>query len=86
MSIVLTELQVEKFTEFLVGTCRNFSDGYLAINMGNLSLSEDDLSDETIDAICDKIFLCDSCSWWCDIDEKQNLNDEEICEECYSGQ
>lgn len=33
-------------------------------------------------ALNDIVFLCDSCSWWCEVSEQSDRDDDMICNEC----
>jgi hypothetical protein len=28
------------------------------------------------------VFNCTGCGWWCDFDERNIVNDEEVCDQC----
>jgi len=42
-----------------------------------------DLPMEFLQQIDDSIFQCTACSWWCDIDEANDQNGENVCNDCH---
>lgn len=62
---------------FLTGSC-NSLDEALQI------FEKEELADHQpfLQYLDDEIFLCDSCSWWCPLDE-QNRHDELVCCDCH---
>lgn len=29
-----------------------------------------------------RVFLCDECGWWCDVEELNNETDRNMCDDC----
>lgn len=56
----------EKINE-LLGTCKT-------LNIEDFSIEELSLLDE-------QIFLCDTCGWWCEVEEQSENNNCSDCEE-----
>lgn len=46
------------------------------------SYTEESLAPEQTDMIDAAIFLCDSCGWWCEMDELNNDTGDEYCNDC----
>ncbi len=60
----------------LQGTC----DNNLAELLVENGLQADD--QEALDYINEEIFLCADCGWWCESYERNDKNDESICDDC----
>lgn len=71
MSIDINELQ-----EALEGTCDSLQGGIEAV-LGDDSDYE--LTIEEHEQLDQLIFLCDECSWWCCVSER---NGDDICDDC----
>lgn len=76
----ITDSQVKEIIEILQGTCDTLS-GAVSEVVGD-ELSDDDLTMEQLEAIDSEIFCCDECSWWCDISEMSECEDENKCTDC----
>ena len=62
---------MEVLINTLVGTCKSLDE---ACDLCNIEF--DDLDFELLDS---EIFLCDTCNWWCSIDEQVDTG---ACIEC----
>lgn len=66
------DFDIEELIDSLQGTCATISEK-LPEEM------EEDLTEQDHDAIDNRIFRCETCSWWCEVgeegDEKGNCND-----------
>ena len=79
---MITKQQLDELIGDLTGTCNS-----LAEALAKFDLTEDDLTlsdNQDIDA---NIFCCDSCGWWCGIEEMTEVENAEMlggqhCSEC----
>lgn len=65
--------------EYLRGTCRSLEE---ACQMSETT--EDALTPEQLGELDDELFLCDSCGWWCGMDEM--YNEDGVCDDCFDGE
>lgn len=75
---ILTENELEQLIDYLQGSSKSLQE---AIN-DLFECDEDILTPDDHQAIDGRIFKCNSCDWWCEIDEQ---NDEGNCEDCGGG-
>lgn len=66
-----------EFVESLRGTCRSLNE-----HCESYGFSEDDLTDEETDFIDSNTFRCEVCDWWCEVDEIEDLDGQEVCTDC----
>ena len=71
----------------VVGTCMSYHEAGRMIvkrvaDVCSLKITEDE-ADELLEQAIEKteIFLCDSCSWWCEAHE-HSFNDYDVCRDC----
>lgn len=65
-----------QFIYDLNGTCKSMDQ---MLDDYEISFANIDEEIEFMRRIDDEIFLCDCCSWWCEISE---MEDDQICTDC----
>lgn len=70
------DFDIHKLIDALNGTCSTIQE-HLPDDMDELELTNED--HQTIDAT---IFCCNTCSWWCDIEEANESDDGDVCDDC----
>lgn len=82
--ITLTAPQIENITASLRGSTGSLEETIneeLGIEIESIS----DIAGESLEAIDDEIFLCETCGWWCGTDERapaEICDGDDICDEC----
>jgi hypothetical protein len=62
----------QSFIDSALGTCQSIQDV-----MNTIDLEDEDLVDWGM--VDDQIFLCDDCSWWC---EMSDMAEDGVCNDC----
>lgn len=76
----ISDDQVQEIIETLQGTCDTLG-GAVGEVCGD-DYDENDLSQDQLGVIDNEIFECVECSWWCEISEIADDEDENICQDC----
>lgn len=75
--MALTIEQTDDLIEYLNGTCHKLDDATQSL----FQIGENELSDENKEQIDDRIFECQTCSWWLE-NEQIALFDSGSCKSC----
>lgn len=71
----MTRAKFQELVDYLCGTANSLLDGMRAC-----SLEDEDESEIAVKIQEDgSIFLCETCGWWCEIDE---MTEPETCSDC----
>lgn len=71
MSIESKEARAREVAHDLEGTCKNLAD----------EATEDEMKSAVFTAELDRlVFECQSCGWWCNVEEE--YNEDGLCDDC----
>lgn len=77
-----TNLELDKLADTLQGTCMSLEAGLEQLGLGEeLSVADAQYLDSLV-------FLCDGCSWWCEVGEANENPDGggDLCDDCHEDE
>lgn len=75
-------IDIEQVIEDLTGSCDS-----LHSVLNSYGFTDDDMTSEKYLRLDEEIFCCDSCGWWCEINEEhENDNGDRVCDDCHEDE
>lgn len=71
--------KMNELIEYLLGSCKSLQTGMDACGIDELTSKEEEYLDS-------EIFLCDSCGWWEEVSERNDLNGDALCNDCLDAE
>lgn len=68
--------RIDLVVDYLLGTCSFLDQALQVFNI-------DALTDDEENYLFSEIFCCDSCGWWSETCEANNIYGELICDDCF---
>lgn len=79
MKVILTNEQINYIIRDLADSTGELESAIQEVAGADIRL--EDISDQSLLEIDQEIFQCDTCGWWCRIEEMSE-NDNQVCTDC----